>query len=72
MIEKSKQAANGLQAAKKKDPKRKSDDEPLGRPYKKTKTERGSKLPKKEKSKGKKKGNSTTPGKRKGKPKGRK
>jgi hypothetical protein len=64
---------NGLPVSKKPKNKKKDDDEPMGRPYKKTKAERGVKFPKREKSsKGKTKGKTSTIGKRKGKPKSRK
>lgn len=73
MTEKSKPVYNGLPVSKKPKNKKKDDDEPMGRPYKKTKAERGAKLPKREKSsKGKSKGKTSTIGKRKGKPKSRK
>jgi hypothetical protein len=60
--EKSKQA--GLFVPKKKEKKRKPQEEPVGRPYKKTKAERGSQLPKKKKAKGKKKVGGLSAGKR--------
>lgn len=71
MEEKSKPVYNGLSTIKK--PKKKTEDEPVGRMYKKTKAERGVKQLRKEKTKkAKPKGRSTSGGKRKGKIKGRK
>jgi len=73
MAEKSKPVYNGLPVSKKPKNKKRDDDEPMGRPYKKTKAERGAKLPKREKSsKVKPKKKTSTGGKRKGKPKSRK
>jgi hypothetical protein len=75
-LEKSKPVYHGLATSKKPKSKR-DDDEPMGRPYKKTKEERGVKFIKKERSgkSGKGKGKKTKTaviGKRKGKPKARK
>jgi hypothetical protein len=61
---------NGLPISKKPKNKRKADDEPVGRTYKKTKSERGVKQLKKEKN-GKSKSKGKNPVKRKGKAKKR-
>jgi hypothetical protein len=69
MIEKSKLLYHRLPAPKNPKPKKNNDD-PAGRPYKKTKSERGVKFFEKEKSgKGKGKTNGANIAKRKGQPK---
>lgn len=68
MTEKSKPVYNGLPITKKPKNKKKMDDEPAGRTYKKTKSERGVKQLKREKN-GKSKSKGKNPVKKKGKPK---
>jgi len=70
ITEKSKPVYNGLPVSKKPKNKKKIDDEPVGRTYKKTKSERGMKQLKPEKN-GKSKSRGKNPVKRKGKPKRR-
>jgi len=70
ITEKSKPVYNGLPVSKKPKNKKKMDDEPVGRMYKKTKSERGMTQLKPEK-KGKSKSKGKNPVKRKGKAKKR-
>jgi len=69
--EKSKPVYNGLPITKKPKNKKKMDDEPVGRTYKKTKSERGVRQSKQESSGKSKSNKGKNPVKRKGKPKKR-